>query len=485
MFETSIESAQVEKLNLDFECFYDIITEKGIRINSVKSFDKKGEKIYNGLQSPFFAKDFQDDHSFNERWSCKCKKLVGEAYNGMICDSCLTIVEYNDIDLEKFGWVMVDHFKVISPIYVAKINSALGSSNGEFVLSKIIKNDFGEKEKTLSEKEKLEEKIHPFMRKGMNWFRANIDEVLAYYAKKKPTKAALFEELRNDKSNIFTGAIPVYSSILRSELPGEKDKKVFKMRVNSLYQSMIRSSNEINHLGNPDNMDEDELNTVDRYLSAMHEKIVELFEEIFKLLNGKKGIINGKVIAGRYNFSCRNIIVPSGIGLLKTDEVELCYISFMELYRYELINLYSKINDCTIMESQNAWKRATVHFSQTFYNLMNHIIENNPKLCNVIINRNPSINVGSFMAMKVIRVKPDINDKTLTIANSILVPMAGDYDGDCYNIFRIIGMDFGKKFMKNMNPRYNLNIDRVNGRVNMDLMPSKDDLTGFWQFCNL
>lgn len=39
--------------------------------------------------------------------------------------------------------------------------------------------------------------------------------------------------------------------------------------------------------------------------------------------------------------------------------------------------------------------------------------------------------------------------------------------------------------MNTMNPRYNYNIDRINGRVNKDLMPSKDELTGFWQFNNI
>ena len=37
---------------------------------------------------------------------------------------------------------------------------------------------------------------------------------------------------------------------------------------------------------------------------------------------------------------------------------------------------------------------------------------------------------------------------------------------------------------KTMNPKYNLYIDRVNGLVNKDLMPLKDEVVGFWMFNN-
>lgn len=62
MFGTSIEKVRIKKLNLDFECQMDLITGKGIRLQSVESFHrkadkftKKNEKVYDGLQSEFFG----------------------------------------------------------------------------------------------------------------------------------------------------------------------------------------------------------------------------------------------------------------------------------------------------------------------------------------------------------------------------------------------------------------------------------------------
>ena len=69
--DCNIEYASIEKIPLDLECWHDIATGNGIRLTSVESFDKKNQKIYNGLQSEFFGTDFSSDWAFKERYSCK------------------------------------------------------------------------------------------------------------------------------------------------------------------------------------------------------------------------------------------------------------------------------------------------------------------------------------------------------------------------------------------------------------------------------
>jgi DNA-directed RNA polymerase beta' subunit len=507
MYDTKIVKVQIEKLNLDFERMVDIASGIGIRIDSAESFkkesgkgnqedkesnknkkiddksNKKNEKVMNGLQSPFFGTDFADENAFSERYSCKCKKYIGKMYENTICDQCKTPVEFIDTDLTKTGWIILNHFKVISPIFAMKLSEALGVVNGERVLDKIIDVRFSNDEK-IKDKELQEMKKIPFYKKGMRWLVDNIDEVLDYYSKKKPGKAKYFKELRNDKENIFTSSLPVFSAVLRVETPGEKDKKLFTQKINTLFMSIINSSNKVNDFGRPEEISEKNLFIVDRFLYTMQRDVNDVFDEVFKILNGKKGVIAGRIISGRYNFSARNIIITSA-RFLRADEVELCYITFMELFRYEIINYYSKLQSCSIIESQNAWKRALVTYNPIFYNIMQHMVAENKEDLNVIINLNPSINFGSFLAMNVAGVKQNINDKTMTINTRVIKTMNADFDGDMLNIFRIVGADLGKKFKKNMNPRYNLYINRLNGKVNPALMPMKDELIGFWQFNNV
>ena len=60
--------------------------------------------------------------------------------------------------------------------------------------------------------------------------------------------------------------------------------------------------------------------------------------------------------------------------------------------------------------------------------------------------------------------------------------MNADFDGDLLNVFRIIGMDFQKRFEKNMNPRYNLFVSRTEGKANKEVLPVKDEIVSFWAF---
>lgn len=389
--DCNIEYASIEKIPLDLECWHDIATGNGIRLTSVESFDKKNQKIYNGLQSEFFGTDFSSDWAFKERYSCKCGKYVSKAYSGMICDACGTKVEYHDIDLKKTGWIILDNFEVLSPIYSAKLNEALGKLDGESVLRMILGRKYHEEGHIeYSEKELSNLKKHPYSQKGMLWLRENIMEVLDFYEKRKPGKQKLFEELKNEQSTMWTHCIPVYSSLLRTELPGEKGTKNFKLKVNTHFKSIIRLVNAINDI-DPDDYDYSTLNSIDIYLAGIQKEIDKVFDTTFKDLTDKTGVITSKVLGGRYNFSSRNIIVPDS-GNLRADEVIIGYIPFLELFRYEIQNEYRKLYGCTPAQANTAWKRACNHFDPKIYAIIEHML-NDPDykkyLC-VIANRNPS-----------------------------------------------------------------------------------------------
>ena len=58
-------------------------------------------------------------------------------------------------------------------------------------------------------------------------------------------------------------------------------------------------------------------------------------------------------------------------------------------------------------------------------------------------------------------------------------------DGDQVNLFRIIGLDMIKRFGRNMHPRYNHYISRMDGRVNRKMLPMKDEIASFWALNNV
>ena len=389
--DCNIEYAAVEKIPLDLECWHDIATGNGIRLTSVESFDKKNQKIYRGLQSEFFGTDFDSDWAFKERYSCKCGKYLAKAYAGMVCDSCGTKVEYRDIDLKKTGWVILDKFEVLSPIYSAKLSEALGKADGESVLRMILSRKYHEEGCIeYTEKETANLKKHPFSQKGMIWLREHIMEVLEFYEKRKSGKQKLFKELKDEQATMWTHSIPIYSSLLRTELPGEKGSKNFKLKVNTHMKSIIRLANAINDI-DTDEMDYITMNSIDIYLAGIQKEIDQVFETTFKDLTDKTGIITSKILGGRYNFSSRDIIVPDS-GTLRADEVIIGYIPFLELFRYEIQNEYRKLHGCTPGQANTAWKRATNHFDPKIYAIIEHMVTDPEyrKHLGVICNRNPS-----------------------------------------------------------------------------------------------
>lgn len=503
MYNHNVKEVIPETLDLNFECKYALMTGSGIRMTATEPFAKvkksdfniksnpknmskekpKMQAVWNGVQSPFFGTDFKDDIEYAEKYSCTCGRYVGEMHKGTVCEYCGTKVEYIEADIKKTGWIINDHFSTISPIYVAKLQTALGKVAGEYTLTRILQTEF-RTEPIFSEKEAKEYAANPFMKKGMVWFEEHFDEVMDYYIKKKPDKKKLLNELKTNKTHVFTKCIPVISAILRTEVPGEKGSKSYRLKINTTYKSLIKTSNAINKFGPVDQIDSEDMININRLLFQMYKEVSILFDEIFDTLNGKKGFILGKVVAGRLNFSARNVIIQQQ-RLLRTDEVELNYSTFMELYRYELLNQYMKITNCTVMEAHDAWTAAKINFDPLFYGIMEYMCNEHGDKLWILINRNPSINIGSFMCVRIAHVKRDIRDKTMTMNSSILTIPNADYDGDMFNIYRIFGMDLAKRFGETMNPRYNYAISRVDGRVNKDLQLIKDELIGFWTFNNI
>ena len=66
-----------------------------------------------------------------------------------------------------------------------------------------------------------------------------------------------------------------------------------------------------------------------------------------------------------------------------------------------------------------------MNFDPRVYKVMEQMISTGNIICQ--INRNPTINYGSQLVMKVVRVKPDITDHTMSLPESILKLLNADF----------------------------------------------------------
>lgn len=397
IFKTAIRKVIVEGINLDEECREDFIKNKGIIINNPESFDKKNNKNPGGLQDSRFGTDYGDNAAFNDRYRCECGKYVGKMHLGIMCDECYTPVQQCETDLNKFGWIILKKYMVMNPLYYQKLENALGTVKGlqESVLKNIINvvyQDPNQPIDMLDEKMREIKNHHPFIHNGMIWLSEHIMEVLDYYSKKKsndPKKKAKFDELYANIDKLFCHAVPVYNSTLRLETPGNKGEKFFKVRVNSLWGSIIKDFNHINdyYKNDPDINEQTEIN---KFLCTAQSELQAIFDEEFAIIDGKKGVIQGKVISGRVNYSSR-LIIKAGSGRLHADEVELPFVTFLDFFDRELITMYAHIHSCSIKVAQAKWDNAHVHFDPEYYAIMMWMIKDpkNLPFIHIMINRNP------------------------------------------------------------------------------------------------
>lgn len=144
-------------------------------------------------------------------------------------------------------------------------------------------------------------------------------------------------------------------------------------------------------------------------------RLNELWDINFSLIDGKHGWVRGNVLGGMFNNSGRNVIVLDPT--LKIDEVDFAYKSFIIEFSGLIIKRIVRDKGWTIVRASN-YLKSKFKYDDYIYSIIQDIVkEEEPK---IIINRNPTLNVGSILLMKIRKVKPDAEDYTLSIPSAIL-----------------------------------------------------------------
>ena len=491
-FNTIARSMRVYTIDFDEEFKNDIANGKAVIIDNPESFKKKNEKNEHGLQSPFFGADYNNNEEYNQRFSCACGKMIGSMYADgyTVCPECGSLITKNETDLKKFGWVYLHGYKVLTPIYYEKLKKLLGSVDGKSYLDMILNvkyKKYGE-EHTPEEADMIVKYNFPYVGKGMTWLRNNLGEILDWYKRKKGKRGTktsdLFDEIYTDQYKMFCGALPIYSSAMRAEMPGEKEVKNYRMKINTCFQAIIRCANDINSTANSPRPNASETTfglaktdseKIDILLNKIQENASKVFTEEYQIIEGKKGIIQSKLIGGRHDFSGRSIIVP-GARPLRAEEVEIPYVTFINLFRFEIINMYLKLYDVSVEEANHIVDKASNTFDENIYKIMTILLEEhkNDHSLSVIISRNPCINMGSHGSFNIVYIKPNIDDKTVTLNTRVLTNMNADFDGDQINIYRPFGASIEYIF-RQLSSIY-LYMDTRTGKVNKGMLPRKDEI---------
>lgn len=475
----------IEKRNWDQECEISLITKRGFIIDQAP-YKKSGpgkEKVKNirGIHSQLYGTDWEDEDAFAERYRCACSHLKGKRYEGMECTYCNQVVSYRDADIEVMGWMILKHHKIIQPLYYRMLNEAVSTKAIPF--RDIIESAYTiDTDGNIVKKERAV--TNDFVGIGTMGLYKRFDEFIDYYIVARPTQAKYLEGLRKDKDKIFASCIPVYSSLLRPS--SSTEESYFTYTSNKIYRPMQSKVKLLNRIEEDSAYhafkSEHQILTTHNALSSLQQKIMELWQDTYSLIDGKHGHLRGEIAGGRLNFTARNVIIPDKS--LRADEVRMGYTTFLELYRYQIISILKSISRITYVQAAQEWEHGTRVFSPKIYSIINHLITKNN--IGVVVNRNPTINFESVTYLRIIEVRKAIDkDYTLSLPLMILNGMNADFDGDEVNVHAVMLEDLHKGFDNIYNPRKSFMISRDNGLVNTNTDLIKDQAIGLYNFNNI
>jgi DNA-directed RNA polymerase beta' subunit len=448
-------------------------------VSSPDIFSRKTENLEDGeLKFTSEQKQFNDAGIFSKRifgsldskneYSCDCGKYVGKVYEGIECSECKTRVELIEANINKIGWIdLGEESYLIKYVSYMMLEKVIGKENMRNIIH--VPNTITiEGNLDLNEIQNLQnsdpEKKYWYI--GIQEFKNRYAEILTYYHELHEKKEKDHFEFLEDSDDVFTNKIPVISVVLRPVMRTDEGLKLDE--INNTYINILKNVKILR-----DKTENTEL-IKNITIETIQSLYFQLSEEILENIKSKAGLIRNQIMGTRVNFSARNIISPARAGY-KIDEVILPYLTFLNLYKYEIMNIISKVKNIRYTDAQKIWYQASLKVDEEIYMIMQKMITDEEIA--ILLNRNPTISYGSILYLRVAGIKKDYEDLTTSIHNTILSPLAGDYDGDVLNIISIKDREMKEIFKEVFSP-VNLIIDSNNGHFNSALNLERDQVLG-------
>ena len=384
----------------------------------------------------------------------------------------------DDTPIDTLGWIVFEKFKIIAPVYFERLKKVFKNKILNKILSYEMKTD------EYGNLVPIDSNPIKFQNSGILGFINNFEEIVEEYANKEVPE---YETVMNgyEQGLLFIDKIPVISAKLRPGMiiSGSKNKNKNKSKtkpvlkyddINGLYNFALEYSNKIK-----ENIDEVENDDVKLSVFPMLYNLQDYCNRITlyiinNFLKEKKGILRKLIASTRVNYSARNVLTPRLKGNI--DEVELPYLTFLELYKFPLINMIVRNEGITFNNAEIYINNCKRKFDKKLYRYMCELIKRSKNGICILLNRNPSIAIGSILMLRVASVKDDFTDLTISVSNNILSNLNADYDGDVLNIFALLTQD-QKEYFKALRPS-NLIIDKNNGKFDRGFSLGKDSRYG-------
>jgi hypothetical protein len=458
-----IYETYLETINFDDERVNDINRNKAFVVGPTQDIEKDIKSI-DSIFSSRFGSTLKDLNPYIDKCKCECGYLKSSINLNVTCPNCNTKVRYVDDDFEYGAYIVLKEHFIIHPNFYKKLDFVFGRN----VLENIIKYEDAKDQDGHIIKNKVSKghEKDPFFGIGMIDFYERFDEILDYYTNKKKEDYIL--ELKENRDKIFTHSIFVYTTHLRPIDTSASGGLAYES-TNDKYYMMSKLVTEINDCSTMTRRNKKPKNQL---LFDLQMKQMSLYEELVKIVSGKKGSFRA-AFGGRCNFTGRNVIIQNAS--LDIDQITLSYYSLVELLQQRLINILKKCYNMTYSDAYRMWYMANLVPDPNVIRIINTLIKSSPYGLGlpVLINRNPTIAFGGILQMFIVGMT---FDHTMGVPLRTLKLYKGDFDGDVNNMHLIINKDFLEMAFMIFNPRNSMMISRNDGKFNPNTENQRDTI---------
>lgn len=433
-----------------------------------------------GLYSSKIGKLIDDNVNLSE-YSCSpnCNYLTGRVWEGQICPICHQVVKNNyDITFDHNGFIDIGEYHCIQPAAFAKINELIGSAtldtiiNFENVLD--IDGNIGIGVGAT--------KKNPFVHIGMIEFYKRYEEIISYFGRiKKKQRDADF--LIRMKNRIWTSKLNVLSQELRPAFINSSEKTMRYDKLNQTYAIIISNAALIAKA----KITAQYMN-INKYLYTIQKQMYELYFHVVSKLDGKMKLPRRNIQGTKMSWSSR-LVITANIGEnYGIDQIVVSYKCFLELYKYEIMNCMKRGIACSqsfinwtlyeIAEWIDVQRYANV-VEPNLYSIMKWLIDNTKEGLWCIVNRPPTMDLGSIQVLRITDVIPNAIENNMKVPLTSLVAWNGDFDGDTLSIYSLKEANVAKAFRDAFNPKHLIN-NKISGyKIYNDVFGLPKDLFMF------
>lgn len=400
-------------------------------------------------------------------YMCDCGVEEGAFNSGKLCNTCNTPVRKQNL-LDRVGWIDLENYYVIHPMLYIMLEKLIGKRQ----LDKIL-----EVENSIDQSGFVREpdsqtrvgKHNKWNGIGMRGLYNNFREIVTHFyqaGRKNPKKVQAYTVLYENWEKIWINKIAVTTHLLRPATI--RNDKVFYDETNNNFTFIMNHLTQLKEYGllHPST-------SVDMKLAKIQSNMMSIFEKTMERLSRKKGYIRKEITGNRINYVSRSVILPAQ-STIKINELWLPYMAFMEMWQMPIIHMLTQMYNCNHRDALTRWFVAKLTPSADIYSIIDYLVDQG---CYVLFNRNPTINIGSILRMKVVRVKKDPTDLTTSTPNNVLKMLGGDYDGDTLNLIALFE-PWLIQVCEKLDPMYMI-FDRNHAyRYNPDVLLARDAIVG-------